>query len=373
MALASLKTDGAVEPVRRAYRTCLERATPPDWSEPESIRWALTELGARTPVVPPLTARLRATAADNAPGWPSTHFIEIINDLADHAQVILYSQFWRVDASRTYGISGPGLDWELDWTAPWEHLVEESRAWSLLEASEAPVGDNIFVAPTCIRPSLVNVSCVQPLDSIDGYGETLDVWLSVLSRLGFHARHISVYGRTAVWQRRQVMRITLRFRHLALGDIVLLWNEDNPERLAVDLGTSLERLALAKAIGNWNELVFGPMAGAAPPATLDAIRTATLLVGNGITPAARGAGRITRRVISTIEPDSARLGVSAAVRSSTSIGRPSDRFPRRDRPSLPASSASAAAAELTASSALGKCHSPCSVCPSERAEVPEGT
>ncbi|MGW6393560.1 HEAT repeat domain-containing protein [Streptomyces sp. NPDC055103] len=150
MALASLKIDGAVEPVRRAYRTCLERATPPDWSEPEGIRWALTELGARAPVVPPLTARLRATAADNAPGWPSTHFTEIVNDLADHAQVILYSQFWRVDAGRTYGVSGPGLDWELDWTAPWEQLVEESRTWSLLEASEAPASDSIFVSLTWI-------------------------------------------------------------------------------------------------------------------------------------------------------------------------------------------------------------------------------
>jgi hypothetical protein len=111
---------------------------------------ALTELGARTPVVPPLTARLRATTADDAPGWPSAHFTEIINDLADHAQVILYSQFLQVDAGRTYGVPGPGPDWELDWTAPWEHLVEESRTWSLLEASEAPTDSNIFFAPTWI-------------------------------------------------------------------------------------------------------------------------------------------------------------------------------------------------------------------------------
>ncbi|WP_053914492.1 HEAT repeat domain-containing protein [Streptomyces sp. SCSIO 75703] len=156
MALASLKIDGAVEPVRRAYRACLERATPPDWSEPVGIRWALTELGARTLVVPPLTAHLRASAADDAPGWPSAHFAEIINDLADHAQVILYSQFWRVDVDCTYGTSGTGLDWELDWTATWEHLVEESLTWSLLEASEAPVGDDIFVAPTWIDRTDLN-------------------------------------------------------------------------------------------------------------------------------------------------------------------------------------------------------------------------
>ncbi|MFE1958417.1 HEAT repeat domain-containing protein [Streptomyces sp. NPDC059479] len=150
MALASLEIDGAVEPLCRAYRACLERATPPDWSEPVGIRWALTELGARSPVVPPLTARLRATAADDAPSWPSARFAEIINDLADHGQVILYSQFWRANAGRTYGVSDTGLDWELDWTAPWEHLVEESRTWSLLEASEAPTGDDIFVALTWI-------------------------------------------------------------------------------------------------------------------------------------------------------------------------------------------------------------------------------
>ncbi|MFF5401761.1 HEAT repeat domain-containing protein [Streptomyces misionensis] len=153
MALASLEIGGAVEPLRRAYRACLERATPPDWSGPVGVRWALTELGARTPVVPPLTARLRVTTAADAPGWPSAHFAGIVNDLADHAQVILYSRFRQVDAGRAYGVSGPGLNWEPDWTAPWEHLVEESRARSLLEASEAPVGDDILVAPTWIDRS----------------------------------------------------------------------------------------------------------------------------------------------------------------------------------------------------------------------------
>ncbi|WP_247748505.1 hypothetical protein [Streptomyces sp. 4R-3d] len=84
MAVASLEIYGAVGPLRRAYRACLERATPPDWTEPGGIRWALTELGARTPVVPPLTARLQPTTADNAPAglqptsprssttWPTT-------------------------------------------------------------------------------------------------------------------------------------------------------------------------------------------------------------------------------------------------------------------------------------------------------------
>ncbi|MGW1258422.1 hypothetical protein ACWD5Q_25395 [Streptomyces sp. NPDC002513] len=166
--------------------------------------------------------------------------------------------------------------------------------------------------------SFVNVSCVQPLKNIDEYGAMLDAWLSILSQLGFHARHISVYGRVVVWQRRQVRGITLRFRHLdlTLGDIVLLWNADNPQGMAVDLGTSLERLAWARTRRSWHELIFGPLAGAAPASTLDALRTATLLLGNRITPAARGAGGVTRRVLGTLAPEAVRLGVSTAVRAS---------------------------------------------------------
>ncbi|WP_392972704.1 hypothetical protein [Streptomyces sp. LN245] len=156
MALATLGIDGAAVPLRRAYRACLERATPHDWSEPVGIRQALTELGARTPVIPPLTANLRATVAADAPGWPSAHFGEIIDDLAGHAQVILYSMFWQVDAGGTYYVSHTAPDWGLDWTTDWERLVEEARTCSLLEATEAPVGDNIFVDPVWIDRNDLN-------------------------------------------------------------------------------------------------------------------------------------------------------------------------------------------------------------------------
>lgn len=36
MAPATLEIDGAIEPLRRAYCACLERATPPDWTESRS-------------------------------------------------------------------------------------------------------------------------------------------------------------------------------------------------------------------------------------------------------------------------------------------------------------------------------------------------
>ncbi|MGI5470257.1 hypothetical protein [Streptomyces sp. CA-132043] len=166
--------------------------------------------------------------------------------------------------------------------------------------------------------SFVNVSRVQPIQDMSEYGMILDGWLSLLSGLGFHARHISVHGALTTWRRRQVEGITLHFNHLdlSLGDIVLLWNADNPERIAVDLGTGLERLAWARARGEWKDLIFGRFTALASPRTLDAIRTATLLLAHGIHPATRGAGGITRRVIGTVDCDAARLGVSSLVRAS---------------------------------------------------------
>ncbi|MFJ3096026.1 hypothetical protein [Streptomyces hydrogenans] len=165
--------------------------------------------------------------------------------------------------------------------------------------------------------SFVNISRVQPIQHMDEYGAILDGWLTVLSQIGFHARHLSIYGTLTPWRRRQVEGITLRFQHLdlTLGDIVLLWNSEHPNRLAVDLGTGLERLAWALTRADWRTLVYGRSGEGVPAQTLDAIRTATLLVGHGILPASRGPGGATRRVIGAIDADTARLGVSALTRS----------------------------------------------------------
>jgi hypothetical protein len=166
--------------------------------------------------------------------------------------------------------------------------------------------------------SFVNTSRVEPIADPSAYATALDELLTVLSRLGLHARHITIHGRLAVWQRRQVRGITLRYDHvgLPLGDIVLLWNADDPTYMALDLGTALERLAWARSRRPWDELVFGPLVCAAPAAVLDAIRTATLLLGHGITAASRGAGGITRRITEAIPQSAAPLGLSAAVDAS---------------------------------------------------------
>lgn len=183
-----------------------------------------------------------------------------------------------------------------------------------LTGERGPAGD--------LRPgfltSFVNVSRVQPIRGLHAYGAALDSWLSVLSRLGFHARHLSFHGSLSTWRRRQVEGITLHFDHagLPLGDLVLLWNADNPDRMAIDLGTGLERLAWARTRADWNHLVFGRFVALAPARTLDALRTSTLLLAHGIPPAPRGAGSITRRLLATVDLEATRLGVSALARAS---------------------------------------------------------
>jgi hypothetical protein len=169
--------------------------------------------------------------------------------------------------------------------------------------------------------SFVNISRIEPIADLGSYATILDEWLTVLSRLSLHARHITIHGRLTVWRRRQVEGITLRYNHagLPLGDIVLLWNACDPTFMAVDLGTALERLAWARARGPWQDLVFGSFANAAAPRTLDAIRTATLLLGHGVMPAARGPGSITRRVVATIPSSASPLGFSSLIRASHSF------------------------------------------------------
>jgi hypothetical protein len=164
--------------------------------------------------------------------------------------------------------------------------------------------------------SFVNISCVQPIRSVAQHVYLIDAWISVLSQIGLHARHLRISGRLATWRRREVAGITLKFRHgtLELGDAVLLWNHDNPTFMATDIGSGLERLRWAISRHPWPETVFGQLASEIPLRTLDAIRTAVLITGSGITPAARGPGSALRRLIRDEITQTATTGISRVVR-----------------------------------------------------------
>ncbi|MGH3429103.1 MAG: hypothetical protein ACRDQZ_16310, partial [Mycobacteriales bacterium] len=107
--------------------------------------------------------------------------------------------------------------------------------------------------------SFVNTSIVEPIGTVDDHTALIDAWIGVLSKLGFHARHLSIGGRLTVWRREPVRGITLRIYHegRALGDTVLLWNQSAPAKLATDIGTGLERLRWLRTRCPWSEVVHG--------------------------------------------------------------------------------------------------------------------
>jgi hypothetical protein len=164
--------------------------------------------------------------------------------------------------------------------------------------------------------SFVNTSIVQPINAVAEHAELIDAWVGVLSRIGFHARHLTITGRLASWQRPPVAGITLRFRHeeLPVGDAVLLWNRDDPSRLATDIGSGLERLAWALTRRSWPETLYGPLAAHADIPALDAVRTATLIVGAGIRLSPRGPGSLARRLLRQVPDGTGSWGLSRVVR-----------------------------------------------------------
>jgi hypothetical protein len=164
--------------------------------------------------------------------------------------------------------------------------------------------------------SFVNTSIVQPITAVADHADMVDTWLGVLSRAGFHTRHLSIVGTLAIWHRTPVSGITLRFQHegLTLGDAVLLWNTDDSSFLATDIGSGLERIRWALTRQPWPENVFGPLAAAGDVGVLDAVRTATLVVGCGIAPASRGPGNAVRRLMRDDAHRAGELGFSRVVR-----------------------------------------------------------
>ncbi|WP_410648022.1 HEAT repeat domain-containing protein [Amycolatopsis sp. cmx-4-54] len=146
-ALGRRQVHDAIPALRRSYQASLARHDRPDWSEPVGLRRALTDLGARNPVVPWLTASLQETIVDAWPAWPSTRIIDVLDDLANHGQVTLYFQLWRVEPDgQTYWVELPTDDTMLDFTQPWPHVVAHARNRAVNQARQAQLGEHIVAA-----------------------------------------------------------------------------------------------------------------------------------------------------------------------------------------------------------------------------------
>ncbi|MFJ5031047.1 HEAT repeat domain-containing protein [Streptomyces sp. NPDC088560] len=161
-ALAELGVRRAVPRLRQAYDAFLRRGEALDDSEGEGLRWALTELGARRTVLPPRSAALHGSGGTLNDLWPVQHLPEVIRDLADHGQAVLYFQIWELtpDGGR-HGVGGPGIDWDVDRDRPWPETVVSCRDWALLAAEAVDVAPDGVVTISWMDATDLRVDTAQ--------------------------------------------------------------------------------------------------------------------------------------------------------------------------------------------------------------------
>ncbi|MER5628583.1 HEAT repeat domain-containing protein [Streptosporangium sp. NPDC002544] len=152
-ALAQLGVCAAVPALQAAYRRLRFRGIPPDFTEAVAFRCALTTLGARRRMMPPLTASLRVSTGTLEATWPVARLEEVINDLAEHDQAVLYFQLWTATDTGTYWTNHETLHWEFDPHASWPQMVAIARETALLEAAFVAIRGDLFATVEWIDES----------------------------------------------------------------------------------------------------------------------------------------------------------------------------------------------------------------------------
>jgi hypothetical protein len=133
-ALGTLGYAEAGPVLARLNARLLRELVRPDYSEPVAVRSVLTLFGLRRRVTPDLT---RTLARDTGHGqaWPVARLPEVLRDLADHDQVVLYFMIWRVgDHGQLYWTQHERVGWAFDRSLPWSENVVGARDAALLEA-----------------------------------------------------------------------------------------------------------------------------------------------------------------------------------------------------------------------------------------------
>jgi len=144
-ALGGLGVSEAVEHLRAAYEAVKARGAPLNWSEAESIRWALTELGVRADVVPPLVASRAREVDPIGRAWPIADLPAVIEELASAQQWIVSVTAYTRNAGAYGWRVDDDVEWpELDLSLPWSQLVAEAREAALDVATHPRVPEDAY-------------------------------------------------------------------------------------------------------------------------------------------------------------------------------------------------------------------------------------
>lgn len=134
-ALSALKYTKAGPALAQLNARLVRARVSPDFTEPVAVRNAIAHLGLRQRRTPDLTRTL-AQLIGHGQAWPVARLPEIVRDLADHDQVVLYFMIWRVgDDGQQYWTEHEGAGWAFDYSLPWPENVTSARDAALLEAA----------------------------------------------------------------------------------------------------------------------------------------------------------------------------------------------------------------------------------------------
>ena len=145
-AVGELGIAEAVPGLRRLYDNIKSSDVPLDWTLPQTVRVALTTLGERHEVVPDRVAQLAFSDRTIRRCWWPEDLLEVINDLADSGQVILYFQYWSRWRDTHTRLETPS--WEVNWALPWPAMVEDTRLAARAAVNDAgtPAGSVATIA-----------------------------------------------------------------------------------------------------------------------------------------------------------------------------------------------------------------------------------
>ena len=90
-----------------------------------------------------MTASLCTTAVSTQRAWPTARLVDVVNDLADHDQAVLYFKLWAV-IDGAFWNGHERLDKPLNFGKPWRQLVEDARETALIEAAFVAPRQNLF-------------------------------------------------------------------------------------------------------------------------------------------------------------------------------------------------------------------------------------
>jgi hypothetical protein len=137
-ALSALRYTGAGPALARLNARLVRDRVRPDFTEPVAVRDAMANLGTRQRRTPELTRTL-AQHAGHERTWPAGRLAEVLRDLADHDQVVLYFMIWRIaDDGHLYWTQHEGAGWAFDYSLPWPENVTNAKDAALLEAAFVP-------------------------------------------------------------------------------------------------------------------------------------------------------------------------------------------------------------------------------------------